>query len=107
MWNEPTKSILEQIPKLNATEEIPAKDKIIYLHFFIGASDWYVAEFNGDDIFFIYAILGGDFFNSEWGYVSFSDLKNINIDNFEVDYDLYWEPCKAGEIENIKQGMGW
>jgi hypothetical protein len=48
MWNEPTNERLAQIPKLYETEEISLKDKTIYLHFFIGGCDWYVAETDGD-----------------------------------------------------------
>ena len=43
MWNEPTKEQLAKIPGLYETEGIPLKDKLIYLHFFIGGCDWYVA----------------------------------------------------------------
>ncbi len=53
MWNIPSQSRLDQIPKLYETEDILLKDKLIFLHFFIGASDWYVAEFNGDDTFLV------------------------------------------------------
>ena len=45
----------------------PLAEKTIYMHFFIGSSDWYIAEFDGDDIFFGYEILGGDEQNAEWG----------------------------------------
>ncbi len=48
MWNEPSKERLSRIPKLYATEHSPLKDKIVYLHFFIGGCDWYIAEFDGD-----------------------------------------------------------
>jgi hypothetical protein len=69
MWNEPTKERLATIPRLYETENIPIKDKPIYLHFFIGGCDWYIAEFDGDDIFFGFAILNNDYEMAEWGYV--------------------------------------
>jgi|GEM_PF-3904271 len=34
MWRTPTREQFERIPKLYATEHIPAEEKIIYLHFF-------------------------------------------------------------------------
>ena len=37
MWNKPGKEQLAKIPRLYDTEKIDGKDKIIYLHFFIGA----------------------------------------------------------------------
>ena len=102
MWNEPTRKQLSKIPKLYETEGTPLGDKTIYMHFFIGNSDWYIAEFDGDDIFFGYAVLGGDHVNAEWGYISYSELKEIRIPpGFEVERDLHWRPRKAGEIEKI------
>jgi hypothetical protein len=101
MWNEPTPEQLAKIPKLNETEETPAEEIIIYLHFFIGGSDWYVAEFDGTDTFFGYAILNSDYQNAEWGYFSLSELKEISVNGIEIDNDLHWNSCKAGEVEKI------
>ena len=36
MWNTPTKAEFIKIPSLYETENIPLKDKIIHMHFFIG-----------------------------------------------------------------------
>ena len=52
MWNKPGKEQLVKIPRLYETEKIDGKDKIIYLHFFIGGCDLYFAEFDGEDLFF-------------------------------------------------------
>ena len=60
MWNELTEKELSKIPKLYETEDTTLGEKVIYEHFFIGNSDWYIAEYDGDDLFFGYAILGGD-----------------------------------------------
>ena len=102
MWNEPTAEDLKKIPKLYETEGIPAQDKIIYEHFFIGSADWYIAEFDGKDLFFGYANLG-DPDNAEWGYISLAELRDLKVGpGIEVDRDLYWTPKKASEIENIR-----
>jgi len=107
MWNEPTKEQLAKIPKLYETEKTPLRDKMIYLHFFIGGCDWYIAEYDGD-LFWGYAILNGDFDMAEWGYISLEELKSIKIPpGFEVDCDLYWEVRKASEIEKIRIGNHW
>ena len=47
MFNEPSEKELAKIPKLYSTEDVPFKEKMIYLHFFLCSSDWYIAEFNG------------------------------------------------------------
>ena len=79
MWNTPTKEQLDRIPRLYETENVPTEEKLIHLHFFIGGCDWYVSEYDGDDLFFWFAILNSDFEMAEWGYISFAELKSIRI----------------------------
>jgi len=104
MWNEPSKERLARIPRLYETESIPTKDKLIHLHFFIGGCDWYIVEHDGDDLFFGYAILNNDTDNAEWGYVSFDELKSLNIHGIEIDCELeeHWPPTPASQIPNIR-----
>ena len=103
MWNTPSNKRLAAIPRLYETESIPNKDKIIHLHFFIGGCDWYIAEYDGNDLFYGYAILHNDMQNAEWGYISFSELKSININGIEIDCELeeFWQPKPAAEIPKI------
>ena len=98
MWNIPTKEELSKLTKLYETEHIPAEEKIIYLHFFLGQCDWYIAEFDGDDLFFGYANLGDDDM-AEWGYISFNELRNIREHCAEIDRDLYWKLKRFSEIK--------
>jgi hypothetical protein len=110
MWNIPSKERLAKIPKLYETENTSLKDKLIYLHFFIGGCDWYIAEYDGEDLFWGFAILNSDFQNSEWGYISFRELKGIKMDAWlEIDCEIeeVWQVCKASEIEKIKKAQGW
>jgi hypothetical protein len=102
MWNVPSEERLARIPRLYETESIPLKDKIIHLHFFIGGCDWYIAEYDGVDLFFGYAILN-DAQNAEWGYIRFSELKAININGIEIDCELeeYWSPKPVSQIPKI------
>lgn len=111
MWNEPSKAMLSAIPQLYSTEHIPLADKEIHLHFFMGNSDWFVAEYDGTDIFFGYVILNGDIQNAEWGYFSYEELKSLkafgSIENntvacIEVDSDLYWIPKTARNIPLLR-----
>ena len=106
MWNEPSKERLAKIPRLYETEKQPIKDKLIHLHFFIGGCDWYIAEYDGEDLFFGYAILNQDYENAEWGYISFSELKEIKLNGWlEIDCELeeFWKVKKASEIEKIRK----
>ena len=104
MWNIPNKEKLAQIPKLYATEHIPLKDKLIYLHFFIAGCDWYVAEYDREDLFWGYAILNNDHQNAEWGYISFNELKTLKLKWLEVDCETeeVWQIQKASKIDKIK-----
>ena len=109
MWNEPTKERLSQIPKLYETEHISLKEKVIHLHFFIAGCDWYLVEYDGADTFFGYAILHNDYQMAEWGYISFTELKEINIGGIEIDCELpeHFPPQKASNIDQICKGNGW
>lgn len=103
MWNEPSRTRLDKIPRLYETENTPVERKAIHLHFFIGGCDWYIAEFDGDDTFFGYAILNQDYQNAEWGYVSFNELKSIKIGWMEIDCETEdaWQIRKASEVPEI------
>ncbi len=110
MWNEPTKERLSKIPKLYETEETPLQDKLIYLHLFIGGCDWYIAEYDGEDLFWGYAILNNDYEMAEWGYISFRELRAIKIQGFlEIDceHEEYFPVQKTSAIENICKGNAW
>ena len=108
MWNPPTNDILNQVPLLYETEHIQLQDKTIHLHFFIGGCDWFIAEYDGDDLMWGYAILNNDFDCAEWGYISFKELKSIRVPpGIEVDFDLHWQKRPASQIEKICRGMRW
>lgn len=102
MWNEPTKEELQKIPEFHATADIPFKDKLIYMHFFLRNFDWFICEYDGQDLMFGYAILNGDTENAEWGYVSFNELCEVRINLMEVEYDLYWRVVPAREVPLIR-----
>jgi hypothetical protein len=103
MWNIPSREELDRIPRLYETEDIPLKDKLIHLHFFIGGCDWYVAEYDGEDLFWGYSILNGDHDMAEWGYMSFTELKELKVLGWlEIDRDINWQIRKASEIDLIR-----
>jgi hypothetical protein len=109
MWNEPTKLRLAKIPKLYTTENTQLKDKLIYLHFFMTASDWYICEFDGEDIFWGYAVINNNFDMAEWGYISFKELRALSLCGIEVDCELeeHFPIKKALEVDKICKGNGW
>jgi len=110
MWNEPTKEILNRVPRLYETEDVPLKEKLVHLHFFINGCDWYICETDGKDIMWGFCILNNDYEMAEWGYVSLSELRSIKIDGWlEVDCELeeLWEVKKAIDVDKIRLAQGW
>ena len=120
MWNEPKAKDLATIPGFYETENIPAAEKMIHAHFFVGGSDWYVAEYDPKSrMFFGYVILNNDYDMAEWGYFSLAELvaaripvegrfgRTVISHDVEVDRDLYWEVRPASEVENIRRACGW
>ena len=109
MWNEPSTERLSKIPRLYETEHIRPQDKLIHLHFFIGACDWFIAEYDGEDLFWGFAILNGDYEMAEWGYVSFSELKSISVNGIEIDGEVEeaWRVRRAAEVDKIRMANGW
>jgi hypothetical protein len=102
MWNEPSRSDLERMPKLYETAPQRWQDKLIYEHFFIGGCDWYAAEYGPKDrLFFGFAILNDDMQNAEWGYFSLDEMRGVKVRSIEIDRDLHWQVRKASEVERI------
>ena len=108
MWNKPSNAELAKVPAFYSTEEVPLKEKIIHMHFFIGGCDWYAAEYDPESqIFFGFAILNSDYEMAEWGNFSLQELCELKVSFLEVDRDLYFTPKKATEIEKICKAQGW
>jgi len=108
MWNEPSKKRLSKIPGLYETEDVPLKDKIVWLHFFIFGTDWFTCEYDGN-LFFGFVVLNNDLESAEWGYFSLQELKEININGIEIDCELeeFWKPKRAIEVDKIRIAQGW
>ena len=103
MWNQPSEQELRKLPGLYDTEDVPLGEKLIHMHFFLGSCDWYVAEYDGQDLFFGYAVLNGDRQLAEWGYISLAELKALKVGpGIEVDRDLHWRVRPASQVEGIR-----
>ena len=108
MFNQPTSAQLTTLPKLYQTEEIPLKDKLVYLHFFIGNTDFYICEYNGSDTFWGFVILNGDYEMAEFGYINFQELRSIKANGWqEIDCDLHWKVRPTSHVKKICIAQGW
>lgn len=101
-------TIIESMPVNYETEEIPESEKIVYLHYFYGGSDWYIIEkdkVNDEDLeaelevggqyqAFGYAILNGDLRFAEWGSISINELIEMDI----VELDFHFEPIHFSDL---------
>jgi len=108
MWNKPTEKQLSRLPAFYSTENVPLKEKMILMHFFLAGCDWYAAEYDPEQqLFFGFAILNNDYDMAEWGYFSLKELCELKIEFLEVDRDLYFRAKKAVEIKKIRKAERW
>lgn len=90
--------IINKMPKTYQTTKIDTDEKIVYLHYFFGDSDWFIVEKDKEPEQYQaygYAILNGDYQNAEWGYIDIEALKATN----KVELDFFFEPIKFGELK--------
>ena len=78
MLKPPPKDVLVKLPPLYANDKVGTSllDTVLHLHLFVSSCDWWIAEYDGDDLFWGFVNLGDDEC-AEWGYISFSELKSI------------------------------
>ena len=119
MWNIPDEQVLKKIPRLYKTDQVEAEEKLIYLHFFVAGSDWFITEYDGEDTFFGFACLNGMKEFAEWGSISFKELKDLRVEQpiivngkrgivlLEVDCDKYWGVRRAKDVPFICECQRW
>jgi len=78
MLNLPPKEVLNQIPRLQANEKARTSigNIVIHLHLFAAVYDWWIAEFDGVDLFWGFVNLG-DNDMAKWDCTSYVELKSI------------------------------
>ena len=95
----PTAAELVAVPRIYETDDTDLAEKVLHLHYFGGACDWWLAEYDPESrIGFGYACLG-DPGMAEWGYVDLKELEPINIGLMVVERDLHWQPRPVGAVE--------
>lgn len=94
-----TAEIRARLPKLYATDGVPADKKMLQAKFFFpaGRATWFATEFDGEDEFFGYVVspLGEDC--DEWGYFSLKELEGVRRGPLKVERDIYWQPKTFAE----------
>ena len=99
-----TDSIKSILPRLYATQDTPAEEKVAVCKFFdpFGSATWYIVEGQpaGDDgnwCFFGWCDLGLGM--GEWGYVTLADFESLRRTSRRfIERDLYWVPGPVPEL---------
>lgn len=100
----PDQKDLDQIPALYATDGVDLNDKVARLHYFTGAADWWIFEFDlasGDA--FGWCDLG--FGMGEMGYVNLNELADVAVLREGhlpriVERDLHFTPTRFGDLND-------
>ncbi|MDR0760634.1 MAG: hypothetical protein LBF74_11100 [Treponema sp.] len=78
-------SQLAKCPTLRETDGM--KEHPAIFHYFCGATDIYICEYDGEDTMFGFTILNGDLDNAEWGYTSLSEITSIPVINIDYHFE--------------------
>jgi hypothetical protein len=101
-----TKEILNKLPKLYETENIPKEDKKVVVKFFnpCGAATWYGIEYDPESGDFFGAVnLYGNVDEIELGYFNLRELESIRLPlGLKIERDLYWD--SATTLGQVKRG---
>lgn len=100
---------IKKMPRSYETDDIDANDKIVYLRYMDGSSNWLIVEkdtgqskqeektagleYGEQYQAYGYAILQNDTINAEWGYIPIVELKAQRM----VELDFFWKPMKFKE----------
>lgn len=103
----PPANVLASVPALYDTEQVPAEDKTVHLHYFVADCDWWIAELDPDSgLAFGYLRLHGDDANAEWGYVSLPELEAIYQPG-QVRADTAGRPVRILPRLIVERDLGW
>jgi hypothetical protein len=88
-----TRALTNKIPKLYETESVPLPEKVAYAKLFhpISNWEWYVLEYDGQDICFG-LVVGHE---TEFGYFSLKELSSLSL---TVERDLYFQPMQIQDL---------
>lgn len=111
---KPLENQIKSIPNIKA-QEGKGNKAVVYAHYFLGGSDWYIIEWDRDDRLFAYVILNGDEQMAELGYISLKELTSISTNasvqfgsrakSFKqgIELDFFWTEKTLGEVKGIEE----
>jgi hypothetical protein len=81
---------LAAIPAIGATDGMnrtKVREHPAILHYFAGATDIFICEYDGSNEMFGFIILNGDYEMAEFGYIGLSEIRHIAV----LNLDYYWD----------------
>lgn len=87
--------MLNRMPERFTTEDTPCSEKTLYLHYFAGGMDWYIAEFDPESGLALSYSPNGPF---EWGTVNLANMERLVAHFGVIERDLDFEPCTRREL---------
>ena len=95
-----TKELEKMLPKLYATENIKAEEKIVHIKYFTPDSNWswYITEYSPEDKIFFGYVIG---LEKEWGYISLTELEQTTGPlGLSIERDTSFQ---STQVKNIKE----
>ena len=90
------------VPKIYQ-QDGKGKNAVVYFHYFIGGSDWYITELDKKtNEAFGYAILNGDTEMSEFGYININEFTENNKAFIFLNIDQFFKPKTLNQIFQSK-----
>ena len=96
-----TKELEKRLPKLYATENIKAEEKIVHIKYFTPDSNWswYVTEYHRKNRLFFGYVIG---LESEWGYFTLDELEQTTGPlGLHIERDISFKPRMFKDIKEI------
>lgn len=89
-----TERRIRSVPPLYFNEEL-GMDAVVKLHYFGGASDFWITELDHDHLLgFGSACMTGDIADAELGYIPIAEIVKTDL----LNLDLYWQEKTLAEI---------
>lgn len=103
-----TKEIEKKLEKYPLySQDGKGDDATVICKFFFpwGGWTWYVTEGSKteDGDWEFYGLVVGNF--TEYGYFTLSELESVSRGYLKVERDLYFKPCKLGEVKKEEVGV--
>lgn len=96
------KDIEKKLPSFEEDENVPFRQKVVYLKFFspYNAWRWYVTSYDPKTKIFFGLVRGWE---DEWGYFSLEELESVTINVGKhkipaIERDLWFTPKTVGDL---------